>query len=849
MIMKVVNYMKKLFVFLFFSFLSIILLVGCAPEAKSYDVTFNNNGYGSQPEVLKEVTELPKLENLTEEGFTFIGWYFDEEFYTEAKEGMSIENDITLYAKWIKVFNISFETNGHGSNVEVIKDVLSIPKDLPVLEEEGYTFEGWYFDEKFDTEAKAGMNIDKNTTLYAKWEEIIKTYKVEFEENGHGIKPKTLTDLTSLPELPILEEEGYTFDGWFIDKEFKTPAVSKTALEDDMILYAKWTKVFNVYFVINGHGSDVEEIKGVLSIPKNLPVLEEEGYIFEGWYLDEKFTEAVKEEDAILQDTTLYAKWIIDSPDKDLDGFRYITVLDEATKKNLSVDGFAQTGITDFTEYLNTPAYQQVTTPLEFLQALQAAKYEYTNTWNEEAKTVEQTLIKEGSVHVIEIMNDLNMGYFKLGSQEKATNLVTDFASKMNSLSPYLCMSDMLKENGMSQIKVENTSNLLIYSKTGAKITHCGFKLTSDTNVVFRNLSFDELWQWEDAPVASSSKIGDYDWFGWAYFKISFCGFIWIDHCSFGKSYDGQIDYSNPVYDANAGTAFRAPYGATGENGLHISWCEFNSGSDDEDGYLYKMMAQIEQEYQEGKKNYLYYNALRDANISFEDILYGLAIPQKKGFLCGDDATFSGSYDNADDYNFNLKLKISFSNCIFKNIEDRLPKLRGGNAYLYNCIVDSSQYFAYRTKLNAQSAKSAVTKVNSGWKCALVSQGIVCGNGGSVKAENTIFRGIETLLKHNDTKNVSPYVDGGFELTNCSYQRNSTDKVYVGSSSEYNTPFTSSIPSKLNTQNFSWKTENNEPPFTINPIALDELEEVLQALCGTSTEIKEMFLKASYEQD
>ncbi|MDE6584431.1 MAG: InlB B-repeat-containing protein, partial [Anaeroplasmataceae bacterium] len=749
----------------------------------------------------------------------------------------------------IKVFNISFETNGHGSNVEIIKGVLSIPNNLPLLEEEGYTFKGWYFDEKFNTEANAGMSIEKNTTLYAKWEEIIKTYKVEFEENGHGNKPKALTDQTSLPELPILEEEGWRFDGWFIDEELKTPAVPKTALEDDVTLYAKWTKVFNVSFVINGHGFNVEEVKGVLSIPKDLPVLEEEGYIFEGWYFDEKCTEVAKEEEAIDQDTTLYAKWIIDSPDKDLAGFRYITALDEATKKNLSVDGYAQTGIADFKEYLNTPAYQQVTTPLEFLQALQAARYEYTNTWNEETKTVEQTLIKEGSVHVIEIMNDLNMGYFKLGSQEKATNLVTDFASKMNNLSPYLCMSDMLKENGISQIKVENTSNLLIYSKTGAKITHCGFKLTSDTNVVFRNLSFDELWQWEDAPVASSTNIGDYDWFGWAYFKISFCGFIWIDHCTFGKSYDGQIDYSNPVYDANAGTAFRAPYGATGENGLHISWCEFNSGSDDEDGYLYKMMAQIEQEYQEGKKNYLYYNALRDANISFEDILYGIAIPQKKGFLCGDDAKFSGSYDTADDYNFNLKLKVSFSNCIFKNIEDRLPKLRGGNAYLYNCIVDSSQYFTYRSKLTSQSAKSAVTKVNSGWKCALVSQGIVCGNGGSVKAENTIFRGIETLLKHNDTKNVSPYVDGGFELTNCSYQRSSTDRVYVGSSSDFNTPFTSSIPSKLNTQNFSWKTENNEPPFSITPISLEELEEVLQALCGTSTEIKEMFLKASYEQD
>lgn len=745
--------------------------MGCSSSARSYTVTFETNGHGDQPEKIVKVTELPELPNLQEEGFQFIGWYFDAAFLEEAKSGMQVDEDKTLYAYWEKVYRVEFETNGHGRKPNAIENILKLPK-LNGLQEEGFIFIGWYMNKELTQKAEEGMALNEDIKLYAKWEEIIRTYEVSFENNGHGEVQEKLTKLTQLPEtLPVLVEEGYQFDGWFLDEDLTIAAVEGTPLEEDIKLYARW----------------------------------------------------------------------------EFEGYTYVQAMDETTKKNLSVDGYAQKGISDFTQYWNTDAYRRVSTPLEFLTALLDAKYDYTNTWNEEAKTVEQTLNKAGSVHVIEIMNDLNLGYFKLGTQEKATNLVTDFASKMNSLSPYLCMSDMLKENGISQIKVENTSNLLIYSKSGAKLTHCGFKLTSDNNVVFRNLEFDELWQWEDAPVNSSSKIGDYDWFGWAYFKIAFCGFIWIDHCTFGKSYDGQIDYSNPVYDANEGTAFRAPYGATGENGLHISWCKFNSGSDDPDGYIYKMMAQIEAEYQEGKKNYLYYNALRDANISFEDILYGIAIPQKKGFLCGDDAKFSGSYDNADDYNFNLKLKVSFSNCIFKNIEDRLPKLRGGNAYLYNCIVDSSEYYSYRTKLTSQNAKSVVTTVNSGWKCGLVSQGIVCGNGGSVKAENTIFRGIETLIKHNDTKNVSPYVDGGFELTNCSYQKSSTSQVYIGSSSDPNTVFISSIPSKLNTNNFSWKTENNEPPFEITPISLDQLESILQRECGISSEIKLMFLKSSYQ--
>ncbi|MDE5714923.1 MAG: InlB B-repeat-containing protein [Anaeroplasmataceae bacterium] len=677
-----------------------------------------------------------------------------------------------------------------------------------------------------------------------------KSFTLTYENNGHGQKIEEVVNLRNLPEaFPVLSEEGYHFDGWFIDSDFEIIAVVSTPMKNDMTLYAKWTQVFTITFELNNHGIAISPISNVWALPQSLPEPKETGYLFEGWFYDDQFKKQAQGNDEIKEDTILYAKWSWIDPDSYLAGYSTIHALDDEIKENISVDGYAQFGIEDFKQYLNTDAYRVVSTPLEFLTALVDAKYDYENYWDESTKTLSQTLNKEGKVHVIEIANDLNLGYFKLGAQEKATNIVTDFASNMDKLSSNLCMSNMLKENGISQIKVENTSNLLIFSKNGAKLTHCGFKLTSDTNVVFRNLSFDELWQWEDAPLNTSSKIGDYDWFGWAYFKISFCGFIWIDHCTFGKSYDGQIDYSNPVYNANAGTAFRAPYGGTGENGLHISWCKFNAGSDSKDGYLYQMMQQIEEEYQEGKKNYLYYNALRDANISFEDILYGLAIPQKKGFLCGDDAKFSGSYDTADDYNFNLKLKVSFSNCIFMNLEDRLPKLRGGNAYMYNCLVDSSQYYAYRTKLIAANAKGVVTKINSGWKCALVSQGIVCGNGGSVQAENTIFKGIDTLIKHNDTKNISPYVDGGFKIVNCSYQRGANSIVYQGSSSDLNTAFISSIPAKLNTLNFSWKTEDEQPPFEITGFDLNQLEKILNNEvygCGINSSFKEMFLLKQY---
>ena len=504
----------------------------------------------------------------------------------------------------------------------------------------------------------------------------------------------------------------------------------------------------------------------------------------------------------------------------------FMQKLSDEERANLSVQGYASLIKSDFAQYIGTDAYKVVTTEDEFIDALNNARYDYETIWDETTNSYTQNLIKEGTVHVIEIANDLNLGYYKLSNEAKAkTQIVTDYANKYNSLKDYLYFSDMFLENGISQIKIERTSNLMIYSKTGAKITHAGFKINSCDNLVFRNIFFDELWQWEDGISKDASKIGDYDWFGWSYFKIGFSGYIWIDHCKFGKSYDGQIDYANANYHSTKGTSFRAPYGANGKKGLSITWCDFAAGSDDKDGYLYKMMDKLEEEYQSGTITALYYKALRDKGISFDDILYGLAIPQKKGFLIGDDQDYKE--DNHIEYDYNLELNVTFANVIFTNLEDRLPKVRGGNVYLHNCIADSTEYYKYRTRLSSAGASNAVKSVNSSWKCALVSQGIVCGQGGSVKAENCMFLGIKYLLKNNDSGSPAPYSYGGFELVNCKYVCDSTN--YVGSSDDENHKFSNSNKVSLAPKYFVWHTENGLAPYVPSLlIELDQLEIVLE---------------------
>ena len=570
---------------------------------------------------------------------------------------------------------------------------------------------------------------------------------------------------------------------------------------------------------------------------------------------------------------------------------------------NQGAEGFLIEDMPDFSQYVNTDMYVTVSTPSEFLNALMDAKIEYSATvteklennyvvrnnvrknetnwksaitkglylknedgtftkipedtpWDEndtkytatmvyyedspyDEITFSQELTKENKVHVIEITQDLNLGYNVLSDADKELSIVNNFAPKANINNTYT-QSTMFKENGISQIAIERTNDLLIYSKNGSKITHAGFKINYSKNIAIRNLEMDELWQWEDSSLTTANKVGDYDAYGWAYLKVGFSDNIWIDHCTFGKSYDGQIDVANP-YFSTMGTYKYAAYQANGSSDVHISWCNFKAGSADKDGYLYKMMEEVEEDYQNNQgKNYLYYKKLRDNGISFEDILYGIAIPQKKGFLLG---------DSGDEYKYNLNLNISFANCYFHNIEDRLPKIRGGNAYMYNCIVDNFEYYSYRTKLISLSAKKIVAQVNSSWKCALVSQGIVCGLGGSVMANGCIFRGIHEVLKNNDSSfsNKSNYpnatLNGGYKLLNSSSQLTSSSGIITDSNK------INSSSSNLKKEYFKWNTEDGECLFTPEIVGIDKLEEFLfesKYSVGVNTLLQEYLLLTEY---
>ena len=497
---------------------------------------------------------------------------------------------------------------------------------------------------------------------------------------------------------------------------------------------------------------------------------------------------------------------------------------------------FVEGNMTDFSKYEGTEHYVKVSTVDELVKAIEAAKDDYTTTWDDASNTYSQTMNKEGNVSVIEITQDINLGYNKLSSESKASSVTEDYCRKQTrQLKGGYSQSEMLKENGITLVKIERTNGLKIYSKNGSKLTHGGFQVSMSSDIEFANLEMDEMWQWEDANTTTPSfKVGDYDVFGWAYFKISFSNNIFIHNCSFGKSYDGQIDISDSGYWTSKGVAeLRAPYGEDRVSNITIQDCDFRAGSDDPNGYIAKMMAEIEEDYQANladltKCKYQYYATLRSHyNLTAEQIVKAIALNQKKGFLCGDNSTVK-------DYNYYAK--INFDRCRFTNVEDRLPKVRGGFVYMSNCIYDSTTYYAARQILATSDAKN-IKNYNNKYKCSDTSQGIVGSFEADIVAENCVFIGIKELIKNNETykDEYAQYTDkqktGGFMLINCLYDEDVTGN-YTKLDTIENPECIQGI-NLISVEEFNWHNAENERDIQPDTLDVNSLANLLTN-CGVS---------------
>ena len=150
-----------------------------------------------------------------------------------------------------------------------------------------------------------------------------KTYfTVKFVTNGGtGISNKTVEKNKTLSSIPETTRQGYVFAGWYMDKELTIPYDPNGIAMDNFTLYAKWKRQFKVNFNSNG-GTDVKSMlidEGTQL--STLPVPTREGYKFDGWYIDENFSNMLADNATVWDNFTAYAKWVPDVAPIDASGF------------------------------------------------------------------------------------------------------------------------------------------------------------------------------------------------------------------------------------------------------------------------------------------------------------------------------------------------------------------------------------------------------------------------------------------------------------------------------------------------------------------------------------------------
>ena len=146
-------------------------------QIQVYNVTFNYNDGVTTPLVLNvnggaTVTEPT---DPTRSGYQFAGWYSDSELTTLYNFSSPVVSNVTLYAKWLEEFTVTFNSNG-GSPVAsqtVVYGNLVIEPNDPILAD--YLFAGWYSNAELTTMYNFSSAVTSDITLYAKWNQTSTT--------------------------------------------------------------------------------------------------------------------------------------------------------------------------------------------------------------------------------------------------------------------------------------------------------------------------------------------------------------------------------------------------------------------------------------------------------------------------------------------------------------------------------------------------------------------------------------------------------------------------------------------------------------------------------------------------
>ena len=444
-------------------------------------------------------------------------------------------------------------------------------------------------------------------------------------------------------------------------------------------------------------------------------------------------------------------------------------------------------------------AYRKVSTPLEFAEALYSAN-------------------KNKGVKVIEIMNDLDLGWNEVGPEVRgmaSTPFVSAIAPKLHPI---------LMKTGVSSITINpKEGGLTLFSAIGATIRHCIWSIKATSNIIIRNLRFDELWEWDE-----ESK-GDYDKNNWDFLTLGVGGgtvhHVWIDHCTFTKAYDGIIDTKG------------------GASHVTYSWNKYkgDDGATDPNSFVWQQINALEA----NKTTYAMYNFLRTRGFSTADIVTILQGPGKLH------AIGELSLDPV-----NVNSTVTFHHQWYIGAWDRLPRLAGGTVHNYNIYVDDTRVLAarrLRDRIAATLSEADRNTLDNTYSFKPPINGSISTENGAMLVEKSVYIDCLWPLRNNQTDPSDPNYTGKIMATDTVYlfhEKDGSTRTVRGDSTDPGNPLG---PFQAQIIPFSWNTADGSRPYP--PPLMDDPNDLKSVVtnpttgagAGVITWDKSNWLKTSYE--
>lgn len=231
-------------------------------EKSGYILKFKSNGKNYEVVNVIEGAEVTMPEAPERKGYTFDGWFFDENVWNNpVGDNFKIEKNTTVYAKWSLV---TYKITYKGPSDEVLDiEGFGLPDtytvESPDLElcdyyKAGYRFVNWRKDDMVVGYIPAGSAGD--LVLYGKFIPET-TYSIDYIDNLFGRKNEANPDYYELGDddielQPLAKKIDYNFVGW--SDGLNMVETIDTSLGGDITLYAVWeqkAELKNLTYVVD----------------------------------------------------------------------------------------------------------------------------------------------------------------------------------------------------------------------------------------------------------------------------------------------------------------------------------------------------------------------------------------------------------------------------------------------------------------------------------------------------------------------------------------------------------------------------------------------------------------------